>query len=153
MFEGLRQLNYPASFRIDDPGWPNIDKLIDLISELCTADESRDPSPNQESHKLLGDIGTVIWRLGKRSKTEIDPAEKVRRMNRDVEAAADFIRQGDLEIKDHTGELYDGGMRIKVIEFQKMEGLNRDRIVETVKPTIYYKGKLLQLGEVIVGTP
>jgi hypothetical protein len=74
-------------------------------------------------------------------------------MNRDVEAAADFIHQGDLEIKDHTGEIYDGGMRIKVIAFQKMDGLSRERIIETIKPTIYFKGKLLQLGEVIVGTP
>jgi hypothetical protein len=39
------------------------------------------------------------------------------------------------------------------MSFQPTVGLTRDMIIETIKPTIYFKDNLVQTGEVIVGTP
>jgi len=44
-------------------------------------------------------------------------------------------------------------MSLKVISFQPTPGLGRERVIETIKPTIYFKGKAIQMGEVIVGRP
>ena len=34
-----------------------------------------------------------------------------------------------------------------------IDQLARDRVLETIKPSVYYQGELIQMGEVIVGTP
>ena len=44
-------------------------------------------------------------------------------------------------------------MSLKVLAFQPTPGLTRERIVETIKPTIYFADQTLQMGEVIVATP
>jgi len=156
MLESLRQLSYPKSFRIDDRGWPDLSELFASLNSLLNSKDKQpvtDDNKQGELLKLVGEIGTIIWRLQKRTVAEIEPPEKVRRISRDVEAATDIFCQGDVEIKDHTGQVYDGGMRIRVISFQQMPGLLQDQIIDTIKPTIYYKGKMIRMGEVIVGTP
>jgi hypothetical protein len=44
-------------------------------------------------------------------------------------------------------------MALKVISFEQTPGLSREEIKETIKPSIIWQGRLLQTGEVIVGTP
>jgi hypothetical protein len=44
-------------------------------------------------------------------------------------------------------------MSLKVVAFQPTPGIGRERVIETIKPTIYFKGKAIQMGEVIVGRP
>ena len=156
MLENLRQLSYPKSFRIDDRGWPDLSELLVSLSNLLNSRAKQpvtDDNKQGELLKLVGEIGTIIWRLQKRATAEIDPSEKIRRVSRDIESANDILCQGDIEIKDHTGQIYDGGMRLRVIAFQPLSGLARDKIIDTIKPTIFFKGKMIRMGEVIVGTP
>jgi len=94
-----------------------------------------------------------MWRLQRRLTMGGEVPEETRRISRDLESAWDALRQGDVEIKDHTGEKYDGGMALRVIAFQPIAGLRQEQIIETIKPTIYHKDKLIRMGEVIVGVP
>ena len=70
-----------------------------------------------------------------------------------MESTSDALRQGGIDIKDHTGEKYDGGMALHVITFQPAPGLSHEQVIETIKPTIYRENKIVQMGEVIVGVP
>jgi len=156
MRENLRQLSYPKSFRIYDLGWPDLSELFDRLSSLLNSKDEQpiaDDDKQVDLLKLIGEIGTIVWRLQKRAATEIDPHEKLRRASRDIESASDILCQGDIEIKDHTGQLYDDGMGLRVIAYEPTLGLSRAKIIETVKPTIHYKNKIIRIGEVIVGTP
>jgi hypothetical protein len=56
-------------------------------------------------------------------------------------------------VKNHTGDAYDTGMALRVIAFEPTAELAQEQIIETIKPTIYYNGKIARMGEVIVGTP
>jgi hypothetical protein len=153
--EDLRQLIFPKSFRIDNyrnPNLSNLQQLLDAVAKLNLSTGS-DSQANEELVKSIGAIGVVIWRLRKRTVSESDPPDKIRRISRDIDSAGDVMRQSDIEIKDHDGEAYDGGMRLRVISFQETPGLMSDKIIETIKPTIYYKGRMIRMGEVIVGTP
>jgi hypothetical protein len=58
-----------------------------------------------------------------------------------------------VKIYDHTGEEFDAGRSIKVLAYQPTPGLTRERVTDTIKPTIYVHDDLVQIGEVIVGTP
>ena len=77
MFESIKQLSYPSSFRINAPGWSDPDKLTALIKEISVTNATGSDMSNPESNKLLGDIATLIWRLEKRSDSEVEPSEKV----------------------------------------------------------------------------
>ena len=105
--------------------------------------------------QFLADVGTSMWRLRQKMLhpgTE-RPFEEMRRAYRHLQSIWDAFTQANIEIQDHTNELFDSGMSLKAITFQPMAGIGREMVIETIKPSIYFKGKMIQIGEVIVGTP
>jgi len=156
MLASLRQFKYPKEFRIAAPEWPDFSKALEdmaawlepALSEIETGSRKEEGLVN-----LVVDIGTVIWRLRRRLTTESEVPEEIRRISRDLESAEDALKQGGIEIKDHTGEKYDGGMALHVIAFQPTAEVSQEQVIETVKPTMYHKDKLVRMGEVIVGVP
>jgi hypothetical protein len=100
-------------------------------------------------------IATHVWRA--KSKL-IDPAsgqprEESRRIYRHIESTLDALAQMGVVIQDQLNEPYDPGLPVNVLTFQPMPGLSRDTIVEVVRPTVIWQERVLQIGEVIVGTP
>jgi hypothetical protein len=61
--------------------------------------------------------------------------------------------QAGVEIHDHADEPYDGGMAVEVLTFQPCPELGQQRIIETLRPTVYRNGRMIQRGQVIVGQP
>jgi len=156
MLTSLRQLLYPKEFRIAAPKWAALSEaLVDMINLLKSAPSEIETGPGQEGGllNLVADIGTVIWRLQRRLPAGGEMPEEMRRISRDLESTWDALRQGGVEIKDHTGERYDGGMALRVIAFQPTLGLLEEQVIETIRPTIYHKDKIVQMGQVIVGVP
>lgn len=157
MLESLRQfLRYPKEFRIAPPKWPDFSgTLADMVSWLETPPDEAETHPGKEKEllSLTLEMGTAVWRLKRRLTTEGEAPEEIKRVSRDLEAIGDALRQSGIEIKDHTGEKYDGGMALRVIAFQPTPGLSQEQIIETIKPTIYRQDQILQMGEVIVGVP
>jgi hypothetical protein len=41
---------------------------------------------------------------------------------------------------------------VSVIAYEPLPDLQRNTIIETIKPTVFYRGKPIQIAEVIVGT-
>jgi hypothetical protein len=58
-----------------------------------------------------------------------------------------------IEVIDHTDTPFEAGMQVKVLAFEPRPGISRDRIVETIKPSVYHRSQLIQMGEVIVASP
>lgn len=156
MLPSLRQLLYPKEFRIAAPKWPDISEVMEEMDSSLKAsvhESGISASQEGESLNIIIDIGTIMWRLQRRLPADPKAAEANKRISRDLESAWDILRQGGIEIKDHTGDKYDGGMALRVIAFQTTAGLSCEQIIETVKPTIYYKARIIRMGDVIVGTP
>jgi hypothetical protein len=42
---------------------------------------------------------------------------------------------------------------LRIAAFEPSPGLTRNRVIETLKPSVYHLDRMLQMGEVIVGTP
>ncbi len=157
----LSQLRYPVELRISPPVWGG--DLTELIAKLQAAAmpiQAGAPPPkieesNKERLAFLADIGTGLWRLRQKMvEPETDrPLEEMRRPFRHLESTWDVLIQAGLEIQDHTGLPYDSGMALKAVAFQPTAGVGREKICETIKPTIYYKSLQIQMGEVIVAVP
>ena len=103
----------------------------------------------------LVEVATNTWRLRKRmvDAESGEPTDEMRRLFRFVEGIQQALHNAGITVIDKEGKAYDPGMREKVIGFEKTPGLLRDEIIETVRPAIRFRERLLFAGEIIVGTP
>lgn len=107
------------------------------------------------NEKMLASIATNAWRAEKRvlDPQTREPRAEMRMLGRDIGAIREGLQQLGMELTDPTGHKYDPGLALKVVASEPTEGLTEDTITETIKPTIRWQGKFIQIGEVIVGTP
>lgn len=105
--------------------------------------------------KTAANIVTNAWRA-KLKMVDADtnePTETMKRVYRHIEAIFDALKQMGIEHTDPAGRTYDSGMALKVVTFEPTPGLSKEEIKETIKPSVTWQGRLIQMGEVIVGTP
>jgi hypothetical protein len=117
------------------------------------------PVPNDayldELGSSMASLATQVWRARSRI---IDPAtgeprEEMRRVHRHVEGAFESLAEMGLVINDWMNQPYDSGLPVKVLTFQPASDVQRDTVLEATRPTVIWKERLLQMGEVIVGIP
>lgn len=105
--------------------------------------------------RAVATVATTLWKV--RSRVERERGEQSfevpKWLQRQLEASSDELEALGVELKDHTGEKYVAGLALGVMAFQPRAGITFDVIVETIKPSVYLKGALIQPGEVIVATP
>ena len=103
----------------------------------------------------LAGLATQVWRARNRIVDPLtgEPREEMRRVNRHIEGAFEMFAEMGLKLNDWLRQPYDAGLPLKVLTFQPTPGIVRDTVLEAVRPTVIWKDRLLQMGEVIVGTP
>jgi hypothetical protein len=113
-------------------------------------------APRGEEVSFLADLCTALFRL-KASMLERGtdrPREEVRRSWRHLQTGLDVLAQAGVEIRDHAGEpLPEGDLALRIATFESVPGLDRPRVVETLRPSVYWRDRCLQTGEVVVGRP
>jgi hypothetical protein len=157
----LRQRMFPREFRIPEPAWPenavaHLERIADQIAKHMDEGKPRADLRSRAAHNaFLVEVGTGLWRLRQKMTqpgTNI-PRDEMRRAYRHFESVWEALEHDGVKIYDHTGEDFDAGRSITVLAYQPTDSLSRERVVETIKPTIYIHDNLVQIGEVIVGVP
>lgn len=157
LLRNVRQWRYPREFRIAAPAWdeeiqPQLQRLIDALSTPV-------PPPvvfDEESYaRVLADIATELWRLRDKMRQPgtDQPLAEMRRAYRSFESAWDALMEAGVTIEEHTNSLFVAGLSLRVLAFQPTPGIARETVIQTLRPSVYYKQQLIQAGEVIVGTP
>ena len=104
---------------------------------------------------LLGDVATNAWkgqiRLSKWPSEEL-PAER-KRLERHFESILSSLERFGVRVTDHTGQPYDYGQALKVVAAQLQEGIAKEVVTETIRPSVHWREQLIQHGEVIIATP
>jgi len=107
--------------------------------------------------QLVADVGTGLWRLLSKVTplAGLGDVEEDRRTQRHFESILDTLVQAGVEIRDHTGEIVPraGIYSLNVLAYEPRASLATERVIETIKPTIYFKDRVIQVGQVIIGTP
>ncbi len=103
----------------------------------------------------LAAIVTDIWRLRQRVDQILTQSEsdEYQRIARATDHLWETMTHTGMQIQDHTGERYIEGTSLRVLAFQPSPDVHSDIIAETLRPSIYYREALVQIGEVIVHTP
>lgn len=147
----LPEIQYPDRESID----AELAKLRSTSSpSTAAAPAATIPAADSYLPKALANIATNAWKARSRMvDSEGEPREETKRIYRHVDSILDSLAQLNVEIRDHTGEAFDYGLPLNVITTQPTKGINRDRVIETIKPTIYWNRQLIQAGEVVIATP
>lgn len=105
--------------------------------------------------KLTIEVANGMWRIRRRVQADsaADGEDRFRGLSRHVESTWSAFATHGLEVRDHTGEKYVAGMAMSVVAYQATPGITFEKVLETVRPSIYFQDQLIQRGEVIVATP
>ncbi len=155
-----RQWLQPRQFRVSQAthlatdGSPQ--SIQDAVVEIARLLQ-HPPSPGGDKALAAG-FGTSIWRWGERLKVLIKtahgevlgPAERLRKART---MAVDNLRACEVEVLDYVDQPYDPGSPMHVVGRENLENLPVPTVVQTNLPTIYYRGMLIQEGEIVVGMP
>lgn len=131
-------------------------KIDPTLPHVPPPNEQPEIQSNEElSLGVLVEIATSIWRTRNKmvSPETGQPLDQMRAAYRSLQSAWDTLHETGLEVLDHTGEPFDTGRSMVAMAFQPTPGLNRETVIETLKPTIYFRNTQIQMGEVIVGVP
>jgi len=134
-----------------------VNHLNAQIGKLRKAESSTQKLKGVSSsiEKAFATIATNAWR----SRTKMvdsdtgEAKEEMKRVYRHIEAIIEALKQISVETIDPVGRVYDSGMALRVVSFEPTPGLSNEEIKETIKPSVAWQGRLIQIGEVIVGTP
>ena len=110
---------------------------------------------DKEEQNLVCNLIIEIWRLKNKMKRIESKLEKNdgKLIMEQIERIEDILKRDGFEIIDYAGENYNNGMAdIRVLAFEDNPNNPRGymRIKDVIKPAIYYKGKPISKGEVIV---
>ena len=150
-------------FKIPAAQWPDESKVADaLASQIMAAMTRQSGAGGEVRHSIppnvvkgMADIATHIWKA-KCKMVDSGTGEvrdDMKRVFRHVDGALETLSHLGLELKDHTGDAFDYGMPLKVVTNQQTEGITRETVIETLRPTIYWQKQIIQHGEVVIGTP
>ncbi len=123
-------------------------------SESAEAPEALElPEPAGDG-ALVG-AATGIWRALRKldQNTGSLSAADLRQIRIQVRASRKALADDGLEIQEHDGEPFDSGLSLEALVFQDEPELTREVVLETVRPTVYFRGRRIQMGQVIVGQP
>ena len=153
----------PEEFNIPAPQWPDRQKLIDEVTTrikalLNTKDEGVDGTRHAvpvHVVKGMADIATNVWKAKVKmlDSASGEVRDEMKRVYRHIESVLDSLHEMGVEVKDHTGDAFDYGLPLKVVTTQPTQGITRESVLETIKPTIYWQQQIIQMGEVVIATP
>ena len=166
-----RQWKHPQEFRIA-PERLNADQreriaghlavLDTALADLATAQadarrsaaSARTPAQEFDTARLA-EAATGVWKAERKLERQDEaPGKASRQISRSVRTARQALQEGiELTIQDHDGDDYDSGLSLKVLSFEDDPALTREVVLETFLPSVYFRGRLIQMGEVVVGRP
>jgi hypothetical protein len=158
----VKQLKQKGAFDIPDVNISLKEAITDLVRSVMDFGKS-DHSPQDTLDasipagyaKVLVSIATNAWRAKSKmiDATTGEFREEMKRVGRHVEAIYRNLAEVGVVIRDHTGDAYDEGQPMKVVASKATPGLDKKRVSETLLPSIFWKDRLIQNGEIEIETP
>jgi hypothetical protein len=105
--------------------------------------------------RALVTIANHAWKAASRSSNpdSFDSASDLRRVQRSLTGIMEALNEIGLEVRNHTGDTFDYGLPLKVITAQPTQGIEKEVIIETLRPTLFWNNNIVQMGEVIIASP
>ncbi|WAL64633.1 hypothetical protein ORV05_27255 [Amycolatopsis cynarae] len=157
----LRQRRHHPAFRIDPPvlGTGQRLALEQLLARTPAAPgpESSEVDSVEEGpvdEKALAEAATNLWRAQRRLAGDGErTSSRERQAGRYLRTVRDALAEAGLVVQDHDGDTFHPGRSLEALLFQEEPGLTTETVLETVRPSVYFHDRRIQMGQVIVGSP
>ncbi|TDC40631.1 hypothetical protein E1211_00535 [Micromonospora sp. 15K316] len=167
--EELRQRRHHPAFRISAPVWT--EQQCRQIEELLAQAQAATPAPTdpmvepaptetvaataaEPDEAALAAAATNLWRAERKLTPPGErPSPRDRQAARYLRTCAEALADAGLVLQDHDGDAFNPGRALEVLVYQENPALTAETVLETVRPSVYLHGRLVQMGQVIVGTP
>lgn len=160
-------MRIPKELNLPSPEYPSTEDLLRRVLDYTKAIQRTNSGKAVQVVEKLPDnfvkavinIATSAWRI--RSKVMNSSGEAVEEVTKDdikkvsryIESVFEALAGIEIVVKDRTGEPFDYGLPEKVVTTLPQPGLSVERVVETLRPTIYWRSQIAQIGEVVIATP
>lgn len=105
-------------------------------------------------------IASQSWRLGnvlmnaetEKPKIELS-SQDIRKLSNIAESMQEIIQSLGIRIIDRCGEDFHPGLPDVVVTEEPREGISKERIIRTIRPTILHGQTMVQRGEIDIAVP
>ncbi|MFA5349920.1 MAG: hypothetical protein WC357_01150 [Candidatus Omnitrophota bacterium] len=133
------------------------ERCVQKKCALISPENAYEATEMRSAVDLVSSFATEIWRLEKRLNNIKEAIPQGTQVDLDslfdqVQRIKDIFQKEEVEIKDFLSGNYIDGMSVNVLHFEEDKNIPKGtmRIVETVRPTVMFKGQVISHGEVIV---
>ncbi len=102
--------------------------------------------------RALAEAATNLWRAERKLRAA-EQSNTVRQVGRYLTRSRNAFAAAALEIQDYDGERFHPGRDLEVLDYQEDPEVGAETVISTVRPTIYFRDRHIQRGQVIVGIP
>jgi hypothetical protein len=159
-------MKLPAKLDITLITLPSAVELANDISEVFYSNQKSDRFADTASsteivlQKAMVENANQVWRIltavidpeSGEIKEQISPQEIKKVANAIEKLIATFDSLG-IRIIDRIGESFDAGLPDQVVTEEPREGLTREQIIRTIRPTIMWNQTMVQRGEIDIAVP
>ena len=138
------------------------DLLKTLDSESITSNEPPGTTSAEVAvlSKALVAIANQAWRIGssiidpesKEAKSELS-AQEIKKIVNALESIKEALGGIGLKIIDRLGEPFNAGLPEQVVTEESQEGISKERIIRTIRPTLMWNQTMAQRGEIDIAIP
>lgn len=110
--------------------------------------------------KAIVQFASQSWRLSgvlmdpetEQPKPELNPQD-IRKLSNIAEAMQEIVQSLGVRVIDRCGEDFHPGLPDVVVTEEPREGISKERIIRTIRPTILHGQTMVQRGEIDIAVP
>lgn len=125
-----------------------IDQILERVSQLNTEDEAG--LEEKDATQICKAIFEISESIRLASAEPHNASSFLNSAPRFIDEIRDMLKKYQVELIDHTGESYPTSVTVEVLDWEVDPTVSGQLITETLEPTIYFQGKLLNRAKVIV---
>ena len=151
----------PSYIEIVVHPYPSADELLQQVDPIPTSSSSREASLDITAiRSQICPFADQLWRLqgvifegeNREVRDGLNGAE-VRKLARSLEAMEAIIESIGIRVIDRCDQDWDAGLPETVITEEPKEGISKERILRTIRPTIMWNQTMVQRGEIDIAVP
>jgi hypothetical protein len=159
----LRQRRQHRAFRIappepDEALFAELDRLVAELSALAEPTGAAESTPTGSGpvldEKALAEAATSLWQAQRKLAQDGQAASRyARQARRYLGLCQEALTDVGLVVQDHDGDVFHPGRSLEILAFEDDPGSDTERVLHTVRPSLYFRDRHIQIGQVIVGRP
>jgi|GEM_PF-640072 len=162
-------MKIPPNLQIGSPEFPDANELLNFLISQSTSSDRGDASAAR-NHQVQMDpdalfqaliaIANQAWRIAStaiqaesKEPQESLTSQEIKKITNSLEKILSTMEDLGLRVIDRVGETFNEGFPDQVVTEEVREGISREQIIRTIRPTIMWQQTMVQRGEIDIAIP